>query len=307
MASPRFVSADSFVCRYTWMPKLVRGLCESSIFLSDQYKAMVQLGVGANMVNAIRTWGKEMGVMEEDKENKGFRPTSFAQAVFGHDGYDEFLEDQSTLWLLHWNLCTQKHPLHAWDFLINHWHKADFSASEVLTEFANDDKSTEASRKRHLDVFLRTYVGSSASKNDVQEDNLDSPLVELNFIRKVGDRAVSSETDSGKREAIFSFRLEDKPEVSDELIIYCLTDFWRKYRSAEETLDFASLGSSPYSLGQVFKLPEVSIRRRLENLDKLTGGEYVFDDSAAIPRVVRSGDLLDSAVLLRAVYESTFS
>ena len=289
------------------MPKLVRGLCESSIFLSDQYKAMVELGVGANMVSAIRTWGKEMGVMEEDKENKGFCPTSFGQAVFGHGGHDEFLEDQSTLWLLHWNLCTQKHPLHAWYYMINHWHKADFSSSEVLVEFAKDEKSTEASRKRHLDVFLRTYAGSSAAKNEVQEDNLDSPLVELNFIRKIGDRTLSSENDSGRRESIYSFRFESKPEISDELFVYCLADYWSKFSSSEETLDFSSIGSGAYSLGQVFKLPESSIRKRLENMERITDGAYAFDDSAAIPRVVRSGDLLNADVLLSAVYESTFS
>ena len=303
MASPRFVSADSFVCRYTWIPKLVRGLGESSSFLANQYDAMVKLGVGANMVNAIRTWGKEMGVMEEDRENGGFRATDFAQEIFGHGRLDEFLEDQSTLWLLHWNLCTQSHPLYAWDYLINHWHKSDFSSSEILMEFSKDEKSTEATRKRHLDVFLRTYVGSSSAKNEVQEDNLDSPLVELDFLRKVGERTISLELGSGKREAIYSFRKEDKPEISDELLIYCLTDYWEQSRNSEETLDFAGLSSGRQSLGQVFKLPEISIRRRLESLDELTGGAYEFDDSAAIPKIVRSGALLDKKILLRAVYE----
>jgi hypothetical protein len=306
MASPRFVSADSFVCRYTWIPKLVRGLSESTSFLANQYDAMVKLGVGANMVNAIKTWGKEMGVMEEDRENTGFRASDFAQEIFGYGGLDEFLEDQSTLWLLHWNLCTQRQPLHAWDYLINNWHKPDFSSSEILLEFSKDEKSTEATRKRHLEVFLRTYVGSSSAKNEVQEDNLDSPLVELNFLRKVGERAVSSETDSGKREAIYSFRVEGKPEVSDELLIYCLTDYWEKSRDSEETLDFAGISSGRQSVGQVFKLPESSIRRRLESLDELTGGAYEFDDSAAIPKVVRSGALLDKKVLLEAVYQRGF-
>ena len=43
MGVSRFVSADSFVCRYTWLTKLVRGLSEDSNFLSEQYDAMVKL------------------------------------------------------------------------------------------------------------------------------------------------------------------------------------------------------------------------------------------------------------------------
>ena len=79
MGNPRFVSADSFVCRYTWLPKLVRGLHDNRSFLSDQYEAMVKLGVGANMVNAIRTWGIEMGMMEKDLHTSWFQSTSFAR------------------------------------------------------------------------------------------------------------------------------------------------------------------------------------------------------------------------------------
>ena len=303
MGVSRFVSADSFVCRYTWLTKLVRGLSEDSNFLSEQYDAMVKLGVGSNMLSAIRTWGREMGIMEEDKENKGFLVTQFGEQIFGNGGLDEFLEDQDTLWLLHWNLCTHRpQPMHAWDYLINHWHKADFSASEILAEFNKTEVSTEASRKRHLDVFLRTYVGSSAAKNEIQEDKLDSPLVEINFIHKIGDRAVSMSSDDGKRESIYSFRMEEKPEISNELIIYCLTDFWKKFRSSEETLDFPSVGSSPFSVGQVFKLPERAIRNRLENIEELTGGSYKFDDSAAVPKIIREKEFLDPGILLSTVY-----
>jgi len=301
-SSPRFVSADSFVCRYTWIPKLVRALNEDSSFLADKYDAMVKLGVGSNMVSAIKIWGKEMGIIEKVPGGGDYSVTDFGEEIFGEGDLDRFLEDQNTLWLLHWNLCAKKDPLHAWHYLINHWHKSDFSQSEVLAEFAMDDKSTEASRKRHLDVFLRTYVGSSSAKNDVQEDNLDCPLVELNFIRKIGDRAISTNSDSGKREAIYSFRFEEKPEISDEVFIYCLADYWSKYRSSEKTLDFATLSTSPRSIGQVFKLPEAALRKTLEDLEDRSGGIFIFDDSAAIPRVSLDDKLPDPVQFLESIY-----
>lgn len=304
-ASPRFLSADSFVCRYTWIPKLVREISTLPSLFNDKYEAMVKLGVGANMVSAIKVWGKEMGVIEKTGKDNDYIVTEFGEEIFGEGNLDKFLEDQNTLWLLHWKLCTKKDPLYAWYYLINHWHKSDFSKSEVLTEFAMDDKSTEASRKRHFDVFLRTYVGSSSSKSDIQEDNLDCPLVELDFIRKIGDRAISSNSDSGKRESIYSFRLEEKPEISDEVLIYCLADYWQKYKNSEKTLDFAALSSSPRSIGQVFKLPEAALRKWLENLDYRSAGTFEFDDSAAIPRVVLGAELPTANDFLEPIYMST--
>ena len=85
-----------------------------------------------------------------------------------------------------------------------------------------------------------------------------------------------------------------------------MTDFWRKYRNEEDTLDFASLGLNSYSIGQVFKLPESAIRKRLESIEESTGGAFEFDDSAAIPRVVRVDGLPDPKLLLRTVYQRGF-
>jgi hypothetical protein len=57
----RISGHESFPCRYTWLPKAVRGLRENPKLFSDDADAMVNLGVGKNMVRSIRFWSQVAG------------------------------------------------------------------------------------------------------------------------------------------------------------------------------------------------------------------------------------------------------
>ena len=55
-AYPRFARHESFHPRYGWLKKGVDGAAsDPGIFIRED--AVVQLGVGKNMVRAIRFWG----------------------------------------------------------------------------------------------------------------------------------------------------------------------------------------------------------------------------------------------------------
>jgi hypothetical protein len=43
---------ESFPCRYTWLPKTVRGLKNNPRLFADEDQAMVDLGLGKNMVRS---------------------------------------------------------------------------------------------------------------------------------------------------------------------------------------------------------------------------------------------------------------
>jgi hypothetical protein len=61
----RFSGHETFPCRYTWLPKAVRSLSgDASLFRSED-QAMVRLGVGKNMVRAIRFWSEAAGMSIE--------------------------------------------------------------------------------------------------------------------------------------------------------------------------------------------------------------------------------------------------
>ena len=95
----RFSGHESFACRYAWLPKAFRAIVQDPTAFQDVEQAMVRLGVGKNMVRSIRFWVEVMGVAAPRAE-KTLAPTGFGQAIFAEEGFDPFLEDVRTLWLV---------------------------------------------------------------------------------------------------------------------------------------------------------------------------------------------------------------
>ena len=302
----RYSGHESFACRYAWLPKAYRALRKSPSILSDEERAMVELGVGKNMVRSIRFWVEVMGVAAPHDRRRAFEPTPFGHALFAEDGFDPFLEDIRTLWLLHWHLATHaEDPVFAWRYLLNHWPHAQLTRSEALAAFRRESENAGLSHSdvtlgQHLDVFLHTYLPSRTSAS--AEDSIDCPLVELAFLQHVGEQRMG---DTGRREPVYAFRREAKSDVTAELFEYCLHDFWQQWRPAEATLTFREVAVAPGSLGQVFKLPEDDLRSRLEAYAHSEAAEpFIYRPSAVQGLVTRGPSCPAQTIdLLRAVYQ----
>jgi hypothetical protein len=135
----RYSGHETFPCRYTWIPKAVIGLNSNPQLFSDEDQAMVALGVGKNMVRAIRFWADAAEIASPRNQDGGLDVSKFGLAIFGLEGHDKFLEDIRTLWLIHWKFSTgREQPLFAWHYLLNFWHRPDFTRTEVPTAFVSE-------------------------------------------------------------------------------------------------------------------------------------------------------------------------
>lgn len=283
----RFSGHESFPCRYAWLPKAVAALQQNPQIFSDEREAISELGVGKNMVRSIRFWIVVMGIAEVIDHHLVVTP--FGKALLGSEGLDRFLEDRRTLWLLHWMLLSHVNdPLFAWDYLFNRWGHPDMTRTEVLRVFEQETKRMERTLSRttleqHFDVFLHTYVTSNARRAESREDNLDSPFVDLELIEVIGERRVGK---TGRSEPVYAFRRDPKPDITPELFVFCLLDYWSKRQVNESTLTFRDVSTNIGSIGQVFKLSEPDIRERLERLEKQSNGLMVYQESASVQRIV---------------------
>ena len=300
----RFSGHESFPCRYAWLPKAVAALQQNPQIFSDEREAISELGVGKNMVRAIRFWIVVMGIAEVIDHQLAVTP--FGKALLGSEGLDRFLEDRRTLWLLHWMLLSHENdPLFAWDYLFNRWGHPDMTRTEVLRVFEQEAKRMERTLSRttleqHFDVFLHTYVTSNAHRAESREDNLDSPFVDLELIEVIGERRVGK---TGRSEPVYAFRREPKPDITPELFVFCLLDYWSKRQVNESTLTFRDVSTNVGSIGQVFKLSEPDIRERLERLEKQSNGLLVYQESASVQRIVcPNRRIIRQLDLLPAVY-----
>lgn len=296
----RYSGHETFPCRYAWLPKAFSAIEVDRDAFADEEKAMIKLGVGKNMVRAIRFWMVEMSVGVRRPEG-GYQPSDFARAIFNRKkGIDPFLQDIRTLWLLHWKLSTHsvEEPLFAWDFLINNWQSPEVSRSAVIQAFrkAADKEArppSDVTLEQHFDTFLHTYVPTRSRKGEIREENLDCPLVELEFITPVGERRIDG---TGKREPIYAFRMEDKPDITPELFAFALDDYWNMRRSTEKTLTFKDIAFGHGSPGQVFKLPEWSVRERLEAISADASGPFHYSESATQQQISRREGVSASSV-----------
>lgn len=305
----RFSGHETFPCRYAWLPKAYAAVADEPLAISDDEQAMIGLGVGKNMVRSIRFWIQASGVAVAKKGQKGqggYEPTAFGNAVLASDGFDPFLEDIRTLWLIHWNLSAHtQEPLFAWDFLLNRWSLPELSRSVILAAFRSEaDKQertlSDITLEQHFDTFLHSYVPTRSRKGDIQEDNLDCPLVELELLQVVGERRVDG---SGRRETIYAFRRDEKPEITSELFNFCLNDFWQRRHAAEKSLSFREVAFGRGSPGQIFKLSEWDIRHRLEGIARDSDGMFLYRESATQQQVFREREE-QAAQLLDAVYDA---
>ena len=124
---------------------------------------MVDLGLGKNMVRSARFWALAAGMAQPTSPNAGYAPSPLASALLASGGWDPFLEDVRTLWLIHWKLSTNiRSPLLAWDFLLNRWQAPDLLPSAATTALKKEAlrlgvEVSDATIAQHFETFLHTY------------------------------------------------------------------------------------------------------------------------------------------------------
>src|SRR5581483_4835093 len=218
--------------------------------------------------------------------------SDFGRAVLGPSGFDPYLEDPSTLWLLHWNILRQDQRCTTWHLVFNSYPAAEFTrgnlAQFVLDEARRADAAdlAENSIRRDVEVFLRTYVGSSDMRGTgLGEDAFDCPLSELSLI------------EARQGSDLYQLQRNPKPTLADYAFLYGLADFWNGISQTQQTLAFSDIAYRKGSPGTVFRLDENSIAERLERLDTLTKEKLVYTETAGLRQVYRHADLSPKDIL----------
>ena len=281
-----FSGHETFPFRYTWLKKAVDAVNDdSSIF--TQESALSTLGVGKNMVNSIRHWGKLTEMIEAKNEKnvqEGFEVTEFARKLLSDEGYDPYLEDPATLWLLHWKLCTNLVSAPTWYFAFNCLAQIEFTKEQLIHEvfsFAQENKSsaTVNSIERDVNCFIRTYVASRKAKQSVFEDSLACPLIELALIEELGQHG------------LYVFSRGQQQDLPDEIFTYALIDYWDKSHPDKGVISFEDIAYGLGSPGLVFKINEDSLAYRLDSLERSTKGELRYDETSMLRQVYREANV----------------
>lgn len=295
----KFSGHQTFPFRYGWLEKGVRGVERSASIFSDD-EALVVLGVGKNMVSSIKHWCLVTQLVEEDKDVKSKRGrflviSNVGRLLILEGGWDPYLEDNASLWLLHWLLVSNPEVGTTWQVLFSDYHRPDFTKTELMdymTAFAGKHSSrvSENSLSRDIDCFIRTYMPKgSSTKETLPEDTFECPFQELNLIQP---------SPGGE---LYRFAIGPKPSLPAAVFGFAFDQYFRDMRQTQSTMSVQQCLYGKGSPGQAFKLDENSLIEYVEELGELTGGELALDETAGLKRIYRRNEF-DALELLRQYY-----
>ena len=285
---------ETFILRYSWLTKGFQAIQSNPlIFLDDN--ATVELGVGKNMVSSIRYWLQAIKLIKVKPEG-GYESTLLGENIFGETGYDPYLEDEGTIWLIHWLLTSNPDLATSWFWFFNNFHKQEFSAEEVassLVDFASQNITTKVSKSTLINdakVVLRMYGRSKNNSKGVVEEALDSPLSSLGLI---------SQSLVGRT---FKSQQGEQKTLPINIFGYAVIEFFKALQLNQapiEELMYPKFGMA--SPGAVFRLSENSLITKLEELSCAFPVNFELRETAGIHQfyILKS---ITSAEILRRHY-----
>ena len=258
----KFRAHDTFFIRKGWLSKGMRCVANKpDVFIAHDENPMDVLGIGANMVKALRYWLQAVGVTKE--ADKGKRTQSFTdlgQLIYENDTY---IEELGTLHLLQYRLASQATEATAWYFFFNEFSMSEFSREDFVAALQKyikmRDGETEYALRSLNDDFqciINTYLPryKSGSARVSPENNIDCPFGELGLIDILN-----------KRKKTYKKSIPASDSLNPYVVLAIIVDnaLERKEISLNELLN------APCNIGKVLNLDSITMLDALYSIEKL--------------------------------------
>lgn len=277
MARPIFSGHESFACKSHWLKRGYDFVCGNNNFNDDN--AVVVLGVGKNMVAAIRYWMKALGLIDDNGNS-----TSIAERLLANDGYDPYFEDMGSLWLMHFNLINQNYATaykttfvdyHQQRNLIDKLKLQNFIKHLCFDEANCRNLYNENTVKRDIGVLFHNYCRSA--NTGVEDSNM--LLAPLNLIQDMGDGQ-------------YAFNYDTRSIVPTHIFLYALLSITK-----EESISFTS--DAMKTLALIFCLTNNDLLSIVKQLCREYPSILVFSDNSGIKELQIKGNITKEYALER--------
>ncbi len=261
-----FSGHDSFQCRQLWLKKGYDFVQAGRNF--NEEDAVVQLGVGKNMVSSIRFWLKAFNIIDSKDI-----PTEFGKRLFHNEnGYDPFLEDEASIWLLHYQLVKNGFAS-IYSIIFNEFRKEKlFFDKEIFVNYVRrisesnpDINFNENTVAKDFIVFTNLYKSDPESK-DV-EDSFAGILSEIELLNITG---------KGKDEQFF-IENSERDNLPNSIVLYSILD----NTNYGNSISLNSLEFDINSPGSIFSLNRSGL---LNKISEIVGDfkDVTYTDQAGI-------------------------
>lgn len=273
-----FSGHESFPCKTLWLKKGYDFLIKNRAFTSPD--AVIDLGVGKNMVASIRFWLKAFGIID----NEGITP--LGHYLFDdNNGKDRYIEDLATLWLLHFNLVfLREATLYNMLFCGLQRERSQFDREQVqiyvklkVAEAGKQYVYNDNTVRKDIGVLLQNYTFPRKSQSN---EDYSSLLIDLNLIRL---------DNIGKG---YFFNVEGKREVTKEIYMYALLVL--REQTGDNTIAFETIQDH---VGLAFCMSDYENVQMLKTLSDVYPTYMSYSDVAGIRQIQFIKDLEYKKVL----------
>lgn len=319
----KFGGTQSFSLRQLWPLKayqysLRRMLKGKAVSFSDVKQAIIELGVGSNMIDSMIYWARCLNILDSNNHVTAFAIKLFGteclepitddldnlpedkskvdpevasllkQSIKGFDPYSEYVD---TLWLWHYFICSDSSKYTALWFIFNKLNLNTVTKEIIASELkgflerehiAGNIKKLPAEKtlKTDIDVAVRTY---SPLTRDIGV--LRTTVKKLDNVEDISDCPMRElQLLSASVESISANRGLHS-SLSPYVFAYCLLDYIGRPKNSIVTYDFNTIAYEVDSPGRVFKLNEESLANYLSKLSEVSSGAISFIEQNGIRQI----------------------
>ena len=254
----KFRAHDTFFIRKGWLNKGLRNVnADAGVFMGSKGNPMDVLGIGANMVKALRYWLQAVRLTSEPASGRKEQTfTEFGNVVFDNDPY---IEEMGTLWLLHYQLASNKDEATAWYYFFNEFKASEFTKDDFVKQLSNyirinGEEVSERSLEDDYNCIISTYVSRIKSNPEkVQpESNIDCPFGELGLIDIVN-----------RKEKLYRRATPKKDLIHPLVVLAVILD----QANGKEEIKISSIQNDPCNVGKIFNLDIITLTALLYKIE----------------------------------------
>ena len=249
-----FAKHETFHIRDGWLTKGLITLQENPrIFFKDE--APEELGLGKNMVRALRFWMQATGLTDEvfDDGQKVQEPTFLGRLILDNDPY---LEHDGALWLIHYNLVCSREFATTWYWFFNHYIPNKFTREDFLENLGFwinaqpevDKNIATSSLKKDFTILTKTYLSDKRTDKS-PEDVMESPLTALGLMSSF------KETDEDdKKMTVYRYERGISENIHPLVFLFIMLDRQSKERNGASQVGLQNVLREHMNIGRTFNI-----------------------------------------------------
>lgn len=277
----KFRAHDTFFIRKGWLYKGIKNVQNDEyVFMGVNGNPMDILGIGSNMVKALRYWLQAVGLTSEPTSGKRFQEiTPFGNIIIEHDKY---IEEIGTLWLLHYKLASNIDEATSWYYFFNEFKQSEFTRDDFIKQLDayirmnGEDEKSNRILTDDFNCIINTYVPRIKSNPEKvhPENNIDCPLGELSLIDILN-----------KREKIYKKSIPKIEDINPIIALAIIVD-----NADNKEIRISSILNDKCNAGKILNLDIITL---ISLLNRIEQRGYIKIKRTAGLDVIELSDLIE--------------